>query len=87
MANIPPKRNRKGPICFSPHLYRARNHIECFFNRIKQCRHVATRYDKTGIQLPCVRAIGLDQLWLRVSEFTPLTFFSPLKFRRGKSPT
>src|SRR5260370_37379378 len=22
-ANIPPKRNRKAPICFSPHLYRA----------------------------------------------------------------
>jgi hypothetical protein len=24
-ANIPPKRNRKEPICFSPYLYRARN--------------------------------------------------------------
>jgi transposase len=24
-ANIPPKRNRKDPICFSPYLYRARN--------------------------------------------------------------
>src|SRR5688572_11884948 len=23
-ANIPPKRNRRLPICFSPHLYRAR---------------------------------------------------------------
>jgi transposase len=39
-ANIPPKRNRKDPICFSPYLYRARNLIERFFNR------VATRYDK-----------------------------------------
>jgi transposase len=27
-ANIPPKRNRKDPICFSPYLYRARNLIE-----------------------------------------------------------
>jgi transposase len=36
-ANIPPKRNRKDPICFSPHLYRARNRIERFFNRIKHC--------------------------------------------------
>ena len=45
-ANIPPKRNRKDPICFSPYLYRARNLVERFFNRIKQCRHVATRYDK-----------------------------------------
>jgi transposase len=24
-ANIPPRRNRKGPICFSPYLYRARS--------------------------------------------------------------
>jgi transposase len=45
-ANIPPKRNRKDPICFSPHLDRARNLIERFFNKIKQCRRVATRYDK-----------------------------------------
>jgi transposase len=38
-----PKRNRKDPICFSPYLYRARNPIERFFNKIKQCRRVATR--------------------------------------------
>jgi transposase len=37
-ANIPPKRNRKEPICFSPHFYRARNLVERFFNKIKQCR-------------------------------------------------
>ncbi|TPJ33751.1 transposase [Mesorhizobium sp. B2-8-3] len=36
----------KNPICFSPYLYRARNLVERFFNRIKQCRRVATRYDK-----------------------------------------
>ena len=34
------------PICFSPYLYRARNLVERFFNKIKQCRRVATRYDK-----------------------------------------
>jgi hypothetical protein len=31
-ANIPPKRNRTDPICFSPCLYRARNLVERFFN-------------------------------------------------------
>ncbi len=45
-ANIPPKANRKDPICFSKHLYRARNLVERFFNRIKQFRRIATRYDK-----------------------------------------
>jgi hypothetical protein len=34
MATIPPKRNRKDPIRFSPHLYRARNLVERFFNKI-----------------------------------------------------
>jgi hypothetical protein len=34
------------PIRFSQHLYRARNLVERFFNKIKQCRRVATRYDK-----------------------------------------
>jgi transposase len=38
MTNIPPKRNRKDPICFSPYLDRARNLIERFLNKIKQCR-------------------------------------------------
>jgi transposase len=45
-ANIPPKLNRKDRICFSPHLYRARDLVERFFNKIKQCRRIATRYDK-----------------------------------------
>ena len=37
-ANVPPRCNRREPICFSPHLYRARNLVERFFNKIKQCR-------------------------------------------------
>jgi transposase len=57
-ANIPPKRNRKDPVCFSPHLYRARNLIERFFNKIKQCRRVATRYDK----------LASIRIWLRANE-------------------
>ena len=38
VANIPPKSNRSDPICFSPYLYRARNLVERFFNKIKHCR-------------------------------------------------
>jgi transposase len=40
-ANSPPKRNCKEAICFSPYLYRARNLVERFFNKTKQCRRVA----------------------------------------------
>ncbi len=34
-ANIPPKSNRKDPICFSRYLYRDRNLIERLLNKIK----------------------------------------------------
>ena len=51
-ANTPPRRNRNDALCFSPYLYRARNLIERFFNRIKQCRRMATRYDKLAAGLP-----------------------------------
>ena len=69
-ANIPPKRNRKGPICFSPYLYRARNLVERFFNRIKQCRRVATRYDKLAANYLAFVKLASIRLWLRVYEFT-----------------
>jgi transposase len=32
-ANIPPKRNRKNQICFSPYLYCDRNLVERFFQQ------------------------------------------------------
>ena len=69
-ANIPPKRNRREPICFSPYLYRARNLVERFFNKIKQCRRVATRYDKLAANYLAFVKLASIQLWLRVYEFT-----------------
>jgi transposase len=68
---IPPKRNRTEALCFSPYLYRARNLVERFFNKIKQCRRVATRYDKlTANYLPFIQLASI-RLWLRVNESTP----------------
>ena len=41
------KRRRRGrKPTFDPQLYRQRNVIERSFGRIKECRRVATRYDK-----------------------------------------
>jgi len=52
------------PICFSPYLYRARNQVERFFNRIKQCRRVTTRYDKLAANhLAFVQPASI-RLWL-----------------------
>jgi transposase len=64
-ANIPPKRNRRDPICFSPYLYRARNLIERFFNRIKHCRRIATRYDKLAANYLAFVQLASIRLWLR----------------------
>ena len=70
-ANIPPKRNRKDPICFSPYLYRARNLIERFFNKIKQCRRVATRYDKLSANYLAFVKLASIRIWLRANESMP----------------
>ncbi|WP_456726233.1 IS5 family transposase [Bradyrhizobium sp. USDA 3397] len=70
-TNIPPKCNRKYPICFSPYLYRARNRIERFFNRIKQCRRVATRYDRLAANYLAFIQLASIRLWLRANESTP----------------
>jgi transposase len=46
VGKYPAETKSQGPICFNAYLYRARNLVERFFNRIKQCRRIATRYDK-----------------------------------------
>ena len=43
---IPAKSNRKQPRPYDEALYKERNLIERFFNKLKQFRRVATRYDK-----------------------------------------
>jgi transposase len=67
-ANIPPRSNRSDPICFSPYLYRARNQVERFFNRIKQCRRVATRYDRLAANYLAFVQLASIRLWLRLYE-------------------
>ena len=46
VPNIPPKRNRRWKSCFSKTLYKGRNAIARMFCRLKDCRRLATRYDK-----------------------------------------
>lgn len=45
-AVIPSRKNRKTERDYDKEVYKNRNQIERFFNKIKQCRRVATRYDK-----------------------------------------
>ncbi len=47
-AAIPPRSDRKEEREYDKHLYKDRNLIERFINRAKQCRRIATRYEKTA---------------------------------------
>jgi transposase len=47
-AVIPPRSNRKQPRDYDKYLYRDRNLVERFLNKVKHCRRVATRYEKTA---------------------------------------
>jgi transposase len=64
-ANIPPKANRRDPVCFSKHHYKARNLVERFFNRIKQFRRIATRYDKLAENFLAAVKLASIRIWLR----------------------
>lgn len=62
-ANIPPRSNRKGTFVFSAWVYRQRNLVERFFNRLKQFRGIATRYDKNPLNsLAAVKLIAC-RIW------------------------
>jgi transposase len=49
IAVVPPKKNFKYQWLYDKNIYLYRNEIERFFNRIKNFRRVATRYDKLDV--------------------------------------
>ena len=47
MYTIPPQSNVKHPWEYDEWIYKERHLVECFFQKIKWFRRVATRYDKS----------------------------------------
>jgi len=45
--------------------------VERFFNKIKQYRRVATRYDKLAANYLAFIKLAAIRIWLRVNECTP----------------
>jgi|TARA_Y100000294_G_scaffold115380_1_gene107037 transposase len=68
--NIPDRSNRKDRHCFSKVLYKERNLVERFFNKIKQFRRVATRYEKLGANFLAMTKLAAIRIWLRSIEST-----------------
>jgi transposase len=52
------------PPTFDKHTYRHRNVVERCFNQLKQCRSVATRYDKTRTSYQATVTIAALLQWL-----------------------
>jgi transposase len=50
---------------------RARNLVERFFNKIKQCRRIATRYDKFAANYLAFIKLAAIRIWLRACESAP----------------
>jgi transposase len=69
-ANVKPMPNRVNIPAFSPFLYRYRNLVERFFNKLKQFRHIATRYDKLGATFFAFIQLASIRIFLRSIEST-----------------
>ena len=63
-AVIPSKNTRRQPAPFDLHLYKHRNLIERMFNKLKNWRRIATRYDKTASSFLAFVSLVSAKLWL-----------------------
>lgn len=74
-ATIPERRDqqnnraRRGshggrPPAFDPTAYKRRNVVERCFNRLKQFRAIATRYDKTALSYQAMIDLATLLIWL-----------------------
>jgi transposase len=71
IANIPNMIRRKRRFRWKKAIYRQRNLIERFFNKLKQFRRIATRYDKLGLNFQAFLQLAVVRISLRSIESTP----------------
>jgi transposase len=64
-ANIPAKQNRKESFPLSSWVYRQRNLVERFFNKLKHFRGSATRYDKDPQNFLAAVKLLATRIWIR----------------------
>lgn len=67
-ANIKPMPGRRRKPVFSTFLYRYRNLVERFFNKLKQYRAIATRYDKRDDNFLASVQLASMRIWMRHNE-------------------
>ncbi len=69
-AHIPSTSRRLVQRSVDPAIYRERNLAERFFNKIKQFRRIATRFDKLARNYLAAVLLASTRLWLRAYEST-----------------
>jgi transposase len=61
---IPSHPNRTVSLRYDKRLYRIRYRIECFFHRLKRCRRIATRFEKTARNYLALVHLACALVWL-----------------------
>ncbi|MFI5034397.1 MAG: IS5 family transposase [Reyranellales bacterium] len=69
-AHIPTPCRRKVQRSVDPAIYRQRNLIERFFNKLKHFRRIATRFDKLARNYLAAVLLASTRLWMRAYEST-----------------
>jgi len=64
-ANIKPMPGRVNRPAFSPFLYRFRNLVERFFNKLKHFRAIATRFEKHDANYLALVKLAATRIWMR----------------------
>jgi transposase len=64
-AVIPPKGSRTARIAYDENAYGLRYRIECFINKIKHYRRIATRFEKTACCFFSMLCLASAMIWLR----------------------
>jgi len=66
--HIPPRSHRWDGISYDKRKYKKRNLVERCINKLKQFRHIATRYDRYAQNYLAMIKIACVRLWLRFYE-------------------
>jgi transposase len=64
-ACVKPMPGRVNIPAFSPFLYRYRNLVERFFNKLKHFRAVATRFEKHDANYLALVKLAASRIWMR----------------------
>ena len=63
---IPPLRHERCPHPWDRRAYRGRNVVERCVGRLKECRRIATRYEKLAVNFAAMVTLAMIVLYLRL---------------------